>query len=166
MSKKTITINFEDYHKYEMNCFECSRLGIKNKIFYDHSEYQQHHIEEHQVNTNGSKHSKKTKKLKCSECNKQSASWYNFCAHITTHRDHCQPPWICTILKSKSKSDPKAICGKSCSTRHNLIKHQEGFHGYTVIYAKKNASTAMNKTINRKIKIKNKNKNKNKKKKK
>lgn len=126
--KKCKDINFEDYYKYEMKCFECSRSGIKNKIFYDELKYQHHHIEHHETRKNDKKN-----KLICSECFKESQSWYNYAAHITTHRDHCSPPWICQMIKNANK-----ICGKRCSTRHNLIKHMEGYHRYNVKYKKKN----------------------------
>lgn len=103
-----------------MICFGCSRLGIE-KVFDDELLYQDHCNDAHQE-FNG---------FVCPECDKKSTSWYNFHSHITTHREYCQPPWICCMKNTDTE------CGKKCSTRHNLIKHIQGYHQSNVTYNKK-----------------------------
>ena len=67
------------------------------------------------------------------ECGKVSASWYNYAAHVTMHKDNCDAPWICKLPPINKKKyiqwhDGTLICGKRCSTKHNLIKHLKALH--------------------------------------
>ena len=77
--------------------------------------------------------SSKQAKWTCPECNKVSASWYNYAAHVTMHKDSCDAPWICKLPPINKKKyvewhDGTKICGKRCSTKHNLIKHLRALH--------------------------------------
>lgn len=75
----------------------------------------------------------KAGKWLCPGCGKVSASWYNYAAHVTLHKTICDSPWICKLppLTKKKYIDihnGKLICGKRCSTKHNLIKHLKALH--------------------------------------
>ena len=120
-----------------MECFGCSKQGIKNVIFDDEIEYQQHYISTHLDGINN-----RNSYLKCPECGKINKSWYNFVAHTTTHRQYCQPPWICNYTTN---------CNKRCSTRHNLTKHIQSHHNPNLIVSKnsnKNNKTTRNNNNN------------------
>ena len=118
-------LTFEECFKYEMKCFGCSKLGVKDVlVFSNETEYQQHYMEKHNNN-------KLTKyNLTCLECGKINKSWYNFVAHTTTHRKYCNPPYICNY--------PSAECDKRCSTKHNLIKHIQSHHDQNIVINKNN----------------------------
>ena len=49
------------------------------------------------------------------------------------HKDNCDAPWICKLPPINKKKyiewhDGTLICGKRCSTKHNLIKHLKALH--------------------------------------
>ena len=49
------------------------------------------------------------------------------------HKDSCDAPWICKLPPLNKKkyikwTDGTLICGKRCSTKHNLIKHLKALH--------------------------------------
>ncbi len=49
------------------------------------------------------------------------------------HKDSCDAPWICKLPPMNKKkyvkwTDGTLICGKRCSTKHNLIKHLKALH--------------------------------------
>jgi len=125
-----LDIAFDCCYIFNMRCpyNECCEL------FDDMSAYQSHHIQHHQErDSNGRLIQTKEAKWRCPECGKVSASWYNYAAHVTMHKDSCDAPWICKLPPINKKkyiqwTDGTFICGKRCSTKHNLIKHLKALH--------------------------------------
>eukprot|EP01084_Bolivina_argentea_P263277 445547_1 len=122
--------SFDNCYIFSMRCpyADCC------KLFNDMLTYQNHHISKHQLrDKKGKLIQSKEAKWTCPECGKISASWYNYAAHVTMHKDSCDAPWICKLPPMNKKkyikwTDGTLICGKRCSTKHNLIKHLKALH--------------------------------------
>eukprot|EP01084_Bolivina_argentea_P026673 49635_1 len=129
-SDVVLDTSFDSCYIFSMRCpyTDCC------KLFVDMSSYQAHHIECHQQrDKKGKLIQSKEAKWKCPDCGKISASWYNYAAHVTMHKDSCDAPWICKLPPVNKKkyiqwTDGTFICGKRCSTKHNLIKHLKALH--------------------------------------
>merc|ERR1712228_224563 len=128
--------SFDSCYIFSMRCpyKDCHQL------FDNMTAYQNHHVQKHQDrDSKGKLLQTKEAKWKCPECGKVSASWYNYAAHVTMHKESCDAPWICKLPPINKKkyiqwTDGSYICGKRCSTKHNLIKHLKALHqNYRII---------------------------------
>jgi len=122
-------VSFNDCYIFSMRC----PYNDCNELFVDMTSYQSHHIQRHQQrDKKGKLVQSKEAKWCCPECGKVSASWYNYAAHVTMHKDACDAPWICSLPPVNNKKfvliKGQKICGKRCSTKHNLIKHLKALH--------------------------------------
>lgn len=122
---------FEDCYEFQATCpFRNCPAHQRNEVFRSQTEYQKHHSLKHE------RRDKFRNNLMwiCPECGKHCSSFYNFSAHVSTHRDLCQPPWICTLPAVKPHGKyagfdfEMSICGKRSSTKNNLKSHIMSVH--------------------------------------
>lgn len=124
--------HFDDCFEFQATCpFRDCPAHQQGVVFHSQAEYQKHHSLNHE------RRDKFRNNLIwiCPECGKNCSSFYNFSAHVSTHRDVCQPPWICTLPAVKL-NDTKyvgfdfavGVCGKRSSTKNNLKSHIVSVH--------------------------------------